>query len=229
MGAYGKSSTHFLKETWWITLNEGPGGLEGHVSKWKTWIFGGLHRRQNGKPAGCRKGQPFDLPFSAVQLNVQPASPAFRAARRKFMFFIWKQGLPARLALCLVLSKLDVSGDPREHQSPVAPPAPVPGCGQRKRCQHIGLCARDNTKLRAGWAGKSYFQLKNMNFLTGRQDAKQGGLMGWPTLMCSPSACPNVTVQSTRSPAHSFLQPASQPKFMFFNWKHGPPAHWPFV
>jgi len=27
------------------------------------------------------------------------------------------------------------------HGAPVAPPAPVTGCGQRKRCQHIGLWA----------------------------------------------------------------------------------------
>jgi len=26
------------------------------------------------------------------------------------------------------------------HRVPVAPPAPIPGCGQRKHCQHIGLC-----------------------------------------------------------------------------------------
>ena len=29
---------------------------------------------------------------------------------------------------------VDVSG------APVAPPASVPGCGQGKHCQHIGLC-----------------------------------------------------------------------------------------
>jgi len=38
-----------------ITLIGGPGGLEGHVSKWKTLTFRRLHRRQKGGPAGCIK------------------------------------------------------------------------------------------------------------------------------------------------------------------------------
>jgi len=42
----------FLDNTNWRA-----GGLEGRVSKWKTWIFGGLHRRQKGGPEGCRKGR----------------------------------------------------------------------------------------------------------------------------------------------------------------------------
>jgi len=41
---------------------------------------GGLHKKvvQRGAEkgwAGCRKGQPFDPPFSAAQLTVQPTSP----------------------------------------------------------------------------------------------------------------------------------------------------------
>jgi len=35
----------------------------------------------------------------------------------------------------LVKKFADMSGNTREHYMP------VPGCGQRKRCQHIGLCA----------------------------------------------------------------------------------------
>jgi len=38
-----------------------PGGLEGRVSKWTTWIFGRLHRRQKGVSTDCGKGRS-DLP-----------------------------------------------------------------------------------------------------------------------------------------------------------------------
>jgi len=43
----------------WITLYGGQGGLKRRVSKWITWIFGGLHRRpgqqaaQQGRPVSC--------------------------------------------------------------------------------------------------------------------------------------------------------------------------------
>ena len=94
------------------------GRLEGHVSKWKTWIFDRLHRRQKGglqkravrwaaekDGAACRKGQPSGPSFSATRLNVQPTSPSCSAACRlallcslpapgKFMFFIWQHGPP---------------------------------------------------------------------------------------------------------------------------------------
>jgi len=82
----------------------GPGGLEGRVSKWKTWSFGGLHRRQKGGPAYCTKGRalrlrrragraaengsPLARPFSQPSLmcsppaclNVQPTGPSCSAA-----------------------------------------------------------------------------------------------------------------------------------------------------
>jgi len=32
-----------------------PGGLEGRVAKWKTWIFRGLPAAQKGGPAGCTR------------------------------------------------------------------------------------------------------------------------------------------------------------------------------
>ena len=73
--------------------NWGAGGLEGHVSKWKTRIFDRLHRRQKGglqkravrwaaekDGAACRKGQPSGPSFSATRLNVQPNSPSCSAA-----------------------------------------------------------------------------------------------------------------------------------------------------
>jgi len=71
----------------------GSGGLEGHVSKLKTWTVsglagctedkiegraGGLHKKAmrwaaKKGGAGCRKGQPSGPPFSATQFYVQPA------------------------------------------------------------------------------------------------------------------------------------------------------------
>jgi len=74
----------------------------------------GLHSK-----LGCGKGRAGGLHFSAARpalfrsppdrLFVQPAGSPFcllcsRPARRKFTFFIWKHGSPARLALQLVLS-----------------------------------------------------------------------------------------------------------------------------
>jgi len=41
----------------------------------------------------------------------------------------------------LVKKLVDVSGDTREHQWLHQAPTPVPGCGQGKYYQHIGLCA----------------------------------------------------------------------------------------
>jgi len=68
--------------------------------------------------AGCRRGQPSGPPFSAARqptLNVQPTGLSYSVAWRpallcnspahgKFMFFIWQNSPPARLALRLVLS-----------------------------------------------------------------------------------------------------------------------------
>ena len=93
------------------------GGLEGYVSKWKMWTFGGLAgctkgRRlgrwaaQKGSPVGCRKKQPSGLLFSAGQLTVQPTGLSCSAAcrpallcsspvRGKFMVVIWQHGPPA--------------------------------------------------------------------------------------------------------------------------------------
>jgi len=53
-----KSVTTTTKAKWWeLTKNHlhrdntnwKAGGLEGCVSKWKTWTFGGLHWRQKGE------------------------------------------------------------------------------------------------------------------------------------------------------------------------------------
>jgi len=43
---------NFLKRD---NTNWKAGGLEGRVSKWQTWTFGGLHWRQKGGPADCTK------------------------------------------------------------------------------------------------------------------------------------------------------------------------------
>ena len=99
-----------------ITPNGGPGGLEGRVAKWKTWIFyglasctegqaGRLHYRagqwaaEMGGPEGCPFLQPA-LPFSAARRTAFLCSPlarpfVFCAAWQKCTFLIWKHGPPA--------------------------------------------------------------------------------------------------------------------------------------
>ena len=69
---------------------------------------GRLHKRQKGKPTGCKKGWgglqkrvALRPAFSVAHPVVQPALLCSSPARRKFMFFIWQHGTPA---LCLVLS-----------------------------------------------------------------------------------------------------------------------------
>jgi len=89
-----------------ITLNGGTGGLEDRVAKWKTWIVRRclLHRRV-GQQAALQDG-PVDCTLSLATEKggpegcsfLQPAGPPFCSARRKFTFFIWKYGPPARPA-----------------------------------------------------------------------------------------------------------------------------------
>jgi len=57
--------------------------------------------KDKGGPAGCRKGQPSDLPFSAGQLNVQPTGPFCCAARQPVENSCFSFG---NIALRLVLS-----------------------------------------------------------------------------------------------------------------------------
>jgi len=75
----------------WIALIGVPSGLEGRVSKWKTWIFGGLHRKQKGGPAYCTKGRaaekgnPLARPFPQPSLMCSPlARPVVQHASRPF-------------------------------------------------------------------------------------------------------------------------------------------------
>ena len=67
----------------WGTWGRGAGGLEGRVSKWKTWTVGGLagcteDRRagrraaQKGGAAGCGKGRSSLMCSPPVPVNVQP-------------------------------------------------------------------------------------------------------------------------------------------------------------
>jgi len=87
--------------------NGGPGGLEGHVSNWKTWIFSGptgcthkgaFRRSGQGGPAVCILGR-------AVGLHINmglPFSAALRLAllcnlldTKNSFFFNWKRSPPA--------------------------------------------------------------------------------------------------------------------------------------
>ena len=101
---------------------EGRVGVRAVFPNEKHEFFTGWRAAQKGGPAGCiqgglvgstlrrasrlhiyiklvcGKGQPGVLPFSAARRSV------FCAAHRKFKFFIWKHGPPARPALQLVLS-----------------------------------------------------------------------------------------------------------------------------
>jgi len=105
-----------------ITLNGGPGGLEGVLPNEKHEFSAGSRAAQKGGPAGCTTGQASGLHIKlaygkgwAGGLPFSPARPAlfhnlmdrllcsplarpsvFSAARRKFTFFIWKYGPPAR-------------------------------------------------------------------------------------------------------------------------------------
>jgi len=66
--------------------------------------------KDKGGPAGCRKGQPSDLPFSAGQLNVQPTGPFCCAARQPVENSCFSFG---NIALRLVLSVIETSGNMR--------------------------------------------------------------------------------------------------------------------
>ena len=74
-----------IRYTIWDNTKSRAGGLEGHVSKWKKWIFDRLagctedrragRRAAEKSGAGSRKEQLSGLPFSAAKFHVQPASP----------------------------------------------------------------------------------------------------------------------------------------------------------
>ena len=77
-------------------LNGRPGGLEGRVSSWKTWIF--------DRPAGCTKGRDGGLHNRAGRWAAHQRGPALfctppehpvvpHGARRKFMFSIGNTAL----------------------------------------------------------------------------------------------------------------------------------------
>ena len=84
-----------------------PGGLEGRVSKSKTWIPEACTLDRGPGRRAAQKGGP--ARFSAALLCVQLTGLSFCAAsrpallcrppaRRKFMLFIWKHDPPARPA-----------------------------------------------------------------------------------------------------------------------------------
>ena len=82
----GPAKLHYRTGQW----SAHQGGLVGYTVSWAAKKGGRRTALFCSPPSLCRS-----LPD---RLFVQPAGPPFCAARRKFTFFIWKHGPPARPA-----------------------------------------------------------------------------------------------------------------------------------